>query len=109
MGRPIYKIEFNQEYLEDKVLQQDSTLEGKEHEIESAMEVQKRNLKNRMPFKVKLKRIWSESKEQINIESIKDNDRNEISRKTLNLQYMTLPDERGYWLDTGEFILNIKS
>lgn len=106
-GRPIYKLDFNDEQLKEKVLEQNSLLEN-EREISNATEDYKKNLKMRMPFSVKIKREWSASKEALSIEVVKDVNRNETSKRFLKLSVMTLPDEEGYWLDTGEFILNIK-
>jgi hypothetical protein len=93
-ARPIYKLDFNEEGLKEKV-------QG------GSVEDYKNRLKNRMPFKVKIKRVMNESKEKVTIELIQDVERNEMSTKFLSLGVMTLPDENGYWLDTGEFILNI--
>jgi hypothetical protein len=56
-----------------------------------------------------LKRAWSESRENISIERIKDTNRDETSKSALSLSVMTLAEESGYWLDTGEFVLNIKA
>jgi len=106
-GRPIYKLDFNEVEIREKVLEQYSNLNG-EQEISNAIDKYKQNLKNRMPFKVKIKRNWSDSHENIYIDSIKDVNRNEPSKRLLTTSFMTLPDEQGYWLDTGEFNLNIK-
>jgi hypothetical protein len=94
-ARPIYKLDFNDEALKEKI--QDGSVED-----------YKNKLKNRMPLKVRIKRTFNESKEKITIESIQDSDRNDMSNKFLMLSIMTLPDEKGYWLDTGEFILSTK-
>lgn len=107
-GRPMYKLDFDNKAIEQKVVERQPDLEGKPNDIADAVEDYKNNIKNRMPLKVKLKRNRSESKEKINIDRIKDTKRNELSRRFLTLNVMTLPDEKGYWLDTGEFILNIK-
>jgi hypothetical protein len=61
-----------------------------------------------MPFKILLKRNYLESKEHIHIERIKDGQGEELSRNALSCGYMTLKEEYGYWLDTGEFSLNIR-
>ncbi len=107
-AKAIYKLEFNNKFFEEKALEQDSSLLDDDKKLQNAIETQKRNLKNRMPFQLQLKRTWSESKEEISIERIRDSSKNEISKKTLSLAVMTLLEESGYWLDTGEFILNIK-
>ena len=106
-GRPIYKIDFNETEIRKRVLDQDPNL-GTQTAINIAMQNFKYNLKNRMPFKVSIKRNLSESKEQIIIDRIRDASNNEPSKNFLSLSIMTLAEETGYWLDTGEFVLNIK-
>jgi hypothetical protein len=105
-GRPIFKLDFNNEALKEKISERDPTLE--KLDVLKQVEAYKVNLKSRLPFIVKLKRVPSESKEDIFIDMIKDVTKNEMSRSSLSLSIMTLADENGYWLDTGEFVLNIK-
>jgi hypothetical protein len=105
-GRPIFKLDFNNESLREKISERDPFLE--EVNVLKQVEAYKVNLKSRLPFIVKLKRVPSESKEDIFIDMIKDVTKNEMSRSSLSLSIMTLSDENGYWLDTGEFVLNIK-
>jgi len=106
-SRPIYKLTFDDVEIRKRVLSQNSLLTN-EKEISEAVESQKNKLQSKMPFKVTLKRQLSESKEVITIERIKDANRDEPSRSILSLSVMTLAEESGYWLDTGEFVLNIK-
>ncbi|MCC5944873.1 MAG: virulence factor SrfB [Bernardetiaceae bacterium] len=106
-GRPIYKLDFNEDELRTKVIERNAALED-EKEIHNAVEAYRNNLKNRMPFRITIKRDWSESREHVYIDNIRDAERNDISRRFLNLAFMTLAEEKGYWLDTGEFVLNIK-
>lgn len=107
-GRPIFKLDFNNEILSEKVWERDMFIKDNPVETSKQVEAYKVNLKNRLPFVVKLKRTLSESKEDIFIDSIKDATKNEMSRSFLSLSIMTLADENGYWLDTGEFVLSIK-
>jgi len=116
-GRPVYKLEFNDEEIRKIVLEQNSLLES-DLEIDGAVTKYKDNLNQRMPFKVVLKREETKVKDDssghikeiknVVIDRIKDNNNTERPRRVLNLSIMTLPDEKGYWLDTGEFVLNIK-
>lgn len=106
-ARPIYKMQFNDAYFKEKVLEQNPLLHT-EKELSTAIETYRTNLKSRMPFKVKIKRDWSSSKEVLYVDTVRDSNKNESSKQILNLSFMTLQDEKGYWLDTGEFILNIK-
>lgn len=78
------------------------------NQINNQIEAAQYNLKNKMPFRILLKRNFNESKETINIERITDLDNNDISRNSLYCKPMTLKEEYNYWLDTGEFNLNIR-
>jgi hypothetical protein len=116
-GRPIYKLEYDDAEIRNKVKEQNSSLED-EKDIEKAIENYIDNLNNRMPFTVTLKREEKRIKDKTTqkikeiknlvIESALDN--NDVEKKRiLNLSIMTLPDEKGYWLDTGEFVLDIRN
>jgi len=106
-GKPIYKLEFNEKEIQRRLQENDPLLHN-EQAIRREVEQFKNNLKNNMPFNVRIQRNIRESKEQVSIERVTDASRNERSRHLLSLSLMTLPDEYGYWLDTGEFVLNIK-
>ncbi|HMD01078.1 MAG TPA: virulence factor SrfB, partial [Ferruginibacter sp.] len=106
-ARPIYKLEFNEAYFREKALEQNPNLKT-EKEITMGIENYRSNFKTRMPFKVKIKREWANSREVLFVDGVRDANKNESSKQILNLSFMTLPNEKGYWLDTGEFVLNIK-
>ncbi|QDK77731.1 hypothetical protein EXU85_03620 [Spirosoma sp. KCTC 42546] len=107
-GKPIYKLEWNNEEIMKRVIEQNPILSDNEQDVENAMQHYKVTLKNSMPFRVKLQRNWSESKETLTISRVLDANKNERSRQMLSLSIMTLADEYSYWLDTGEFILNLR-
>jgi hypothetical protein len=105
-SRPLYKVDINEAYFRQKVLDQHP--EGiKEKELAEEINRLRTALIARMPFKLTLKRDWINSKEVIKIDSGIDRLMNDISHQQIALQYMTLPHEKGYWLDTGEFMLGI--
>ncbi len=105
-GKPIYQLTFNYDEIRDFILQRQGSLTDKE--LKDQIDRQEKNLKNRMPFEMVISRTFIESKERIEIEEIIDADRDEVPSKWLKMSYMTLPEPQGYWLDTGEFSLNIK-
>ena len=70
--------------------------------------VEKNKIYQNLPLKITLSRDIDESKEQLKIESVEDNDGNDKSNKFFKLNYQTLDNENGYWLDTCEFILNAR-
>ncbi|MBS1664760.1 MAG: virulence factor SrfB [Bacteroidetes bacterium] len=106
-GKPIYKIQFNDAEIKKKVMEQDPFL-ADVNAIARAVESYKTMLKSNMPFHVQIQRTPSQSKENVSIVRVLDANKSERSRHLLSLNIMTLPDEYGYWLDTGEFVLNIK-
>lgn len=116
-GRPVYKLDFNDEEIRKTVIENNSLLED-EKDIDNAVTNFKDNLTNRIPYTVVLRREETRVKDQLTervkevkniiIDRIRDANKTERSKRYLNLSVMTLPDETGYWLDTGEFVLNIK-
>ncbi|MEL7147380.1 MAG: virulence factor SrfB, partial [Bacteroidota bacterium] len=102
-GRPMYKLQLSRQWLLERA--RSNGLTGNEE----AMAIEKEQVKmmNRVPLTVTVERIFDESKEEIRIVEIEDKDDNPVSNGVLELLKCTLPDERGYWLDTGEFTLNI--
>jgi len=106
-SRPIYKLEFNESYLRKRVMQKNSHLDT-EIEIQDEMKEEKAKILRNMPLKVKISRQFRQNKEEIEITSVTDRNRDDLSENILSLNLMTLPDETGYWLDTGSFILDIK-
>lgn len=83
IGTPIYKLDFTSVAHAEK-------------------------LASRLPLKVEIEREYETDKEVIpRIETILDNDGDEIAPSYLQLRLQSLPDEYGYWKDTGSFDLPI--
>ena len=76
---------------------------------EEQISIEKNKIHQKFPLKITLSRDIDESKEQLKIESVEDNEGNEKSNKFFKLNYQTLDNENGYWLDTCEFILNARN
>lgn len=70
--------------------------------------IEKNKIYQNLPLKITLSREIDDSKEQLKIESVEDVEGNDKSNKYFKLNYQTLNDESGYWLDTCEFILNAR-
>jgi hypothetical protein len=70
--------------------------------------VEKNKIFQNLPLKITLSRDIDESKEQLKIESVEDHEGNDKPNKFFKLNYQTLDNENGYWLDTCEFILNAR-
>lgn len=62
-----------------------------------------------LPLTITLSRDIDISKEEIKIEQVEDVEGNDKSIKYFNLNYQTLDNENGYWIDTCEFILNARA
>ena len=69
----------------------------------------KADIVQKMPLKLSLSRDIDISKEEIIIDSIEDSEGDELPIKSIVMNYQTLDNENGYWLDTCEFILNARS
>lgn len=70
--------------------------------------IERNKIYQNLPLKVVLSREIDESKEILKIESVEDIEGNDKPNKFFKLNYQTLDDENGYWLDTCEFILNVR-
>ena len=70
--------------------------------------IEKNKIYQNLPLKITLSREVDESKEQLKIETVEDSDGNDKPNKYFRLNYQTLGDEDGYWLDTCAFILNAR-
>jgi hypothetical protein len=75
---------------------------------EEQISIEKNKIYQNLPLKITLSRDIDESKEQLKIESVEDNDGNDKPNKFFKLNYQTLDNENGYWLDTCEFTLNAR-
>jgi hypothetical protein len=75
---------------------------------EQQISIEKNKIFQNLPLRITLSRDIDESKEQLKIESVEDNEGNDKSNKFFKLNYQTLDNENGYWLDTCEFILNAR-
>ena len=76
--------------------------------IKEQIEKEKNTIRQNLPLKVELSRDYEESKEVIRITRVEDAQGNDKPNKYFTLHYQTLEDEKGYWLDKCEFILNAK-
>jgi hypothetical protein len=70
--------------------------------------IERNKINQNLPLKFALSREVDESKEQLKIESVEDNDGNDKPNNYFRLNYQTLDNENGYWIDTCEFILNAR-
>lgn len=106
-GRKIYLLDFDEDRIKEK--QRSRFPDIPEDELQQEVENYKTRLKNQMPFTVRLEREYREDREDVKIESIEDRERNDLGKSTFRFRLQTLEEEKGYWLDTGEFHLKINA
>ena len=75
---------------------------------EEQVNLEKNKIFQNLPLKIILSRELDDSKEQLKIESVEDAEGNDKSNKFFKLNYQTLDNQNGYWLDTCEFILSAR-
>ncbi len=75
--------------------------------IKNQIDVEINSINQNLPLKVEITRDYDESKEIVKIVSIEDSEGNTKFTNYLSLNYQTLSNTDGYWLDTCEFTLNI--
>ncbi len=75
---------------------------------EKQINLEKNRIFQNLPLKITLSRELDDSKEQLKIESVEDAEGNDKPNKFFKLNYQTLDNQNGYWLDTCEFILSAR-
>ena len=105
-ARNIYALEFNDERIAELANKNGNIDDFK---LADSIETIKHKLRTKMPFKVNLTRDIEKDKEELKIQEVLDYEQNEISKSYFNLVIQTLPEQSGYWLDSGEFTLNIRN
>jgi hypothetical protein len=105
-ARNIYSLEFNEDRIMETLMK---SAQNDPNKILDSLEAFKQKLRMRMPYKVTFSREFEKDKEQIVIAEILDHEQNDISKGYFELNLQTLPEKAGYWLDTGQFTLNIRN
>jgi hypothetical protein len=102
-ARPLCKLVFNEEHIAER-----ATTYGSGRGAFDALEQRKGQLLQRLPYKVTLARDPERDKEQLTIVQVTDREGDDIPKTFFELRTQTLPNDAGHWLDTGEFVLNIR-
>jgi hypothetical protein len=105
-GRPAYVLDFNTKKISDQIKRKDPALDA--NGIADQMLLYKNQLRNRMPFHVKISREYRDNKEKLSVDAITDRERNDVSTALVGLKVQTLQQDTGYWLDTGAFQLRVR-
>jgi len=105
-SRNIYAIDFNDARIIESLNRKGQADQSR---LTDAIEAFKHKIRSRMPLKFTLTREVEKDKEEIFITEVMDNEQNDISKNYFELHTQTLPETAGYWLDSGEFTLNIRN
>lgn len=105
-ARNLYSFDFNEEKIIETL---NKNLKNDAIKISDNLEAFKQKLRMRMPYTITFNREFEKDKESIVITEIIDNEGNDISKIYFELNLQTLPEKIGYWLDTGQFTLNIRN
>lgn len=102
----LYSIRFNDKEIKANIRKSNPSRD--EAYIDNQLGIEKTTIRQNLPLKIQLVREYDSSKEVVRIESVEDSEGNKRPSKYFIMHYQTLEDEKGYWLDKCEFILNIK-
>lgn len=103
--RPFYVLDINEDHINEK-LQKGGELS--KFDLQQRRNDYLNSLLGKGPFVFELEREDSdENKEKLTIESVKTDSDEEVSRDDFSLIIQSLNDPECYWLDSGEFPLNI--
>ncbi len=105
-SRNLYVIDFNESKIIESLNRKGQTDESR---LSDAVEAFKHKIRLRMPLKFMLSREIEKDKEEISIIEVTDFEMDDISKNYFELHTQTLPETAGYWLDSGEFTLNIRN
>ena len=105
-SRNIYAIDFNDAKIIESINRKGPSDQAR---LADAVEAFKHKIRSRMPLKFMLTREIEKDKEEVYISEVMDSEMNDISKNYFELHTQTLPETVGYWLDSGEFTLNIRN
>lgn len=104
-SRILYVLDFNDKKFKETILQKTPDLSP--NELNDQLEVYKNRIKSKMPLNLTIIRSYKEDKEKLEIDSITNNDREDVSPSFIILKPQSLIEDVSDWLNTGKFILTI--
>lgn len=105
-ARYLFQIEYNEQYIYNiarakSINKKESISDAIQNEI---------NLRNsELPFHITVLREFDIDKEKLEIEGVTNEFHNDPPINLFTVKTITLANENGYWFDTAEFTLSIKS
>ncbi len=104
--RVFYVLDFNYENIERKIKQKDIS---DVKLIKEQMESEKTKIRLLMPLTISIVREdYLFDKETLSLEEVKDKNQDDLELSLFSLQIQSLSEAENYWLDSGEFILDIR-
>lgn len=102
--RPFYNLEFNRDKIEEWVTNRFELPISNRERLKEETDNRLESLQKRGPFKFNIVREeYPEDKETLIIESVIDRNGEDLSKNYFSLQIESMNEDKGYWLDTGEF------
>jgi len=109
-SRPFYVLSYNMEKMEEVVTARHGIDPSDKREVKRMADRELDRIRQTAPFKVNIVREnYNEDKEQLRIESVIDNNSNDVSINYFIFQMQSMAENENFWLDSGEFNnLNVK-
>jgi len=105
--REFYLLEFNNENIQRKIMQKGFV---DVNQIKDLVESEKLKIRTLMPLTITIVREdYLHDKESLILESVNDKNQEELPLGFFSLQIQSLSESENFWLDSGEFILDIKT
>jgi hypothetical protein len=108
--RPFYVFDIDEANITHRIKHQkfDEGIELTQQELQALVKAEKEKILAKCPLSVKLAREdYAESKEKLTLERVAGDDGDELNAKDFKLEVQSLNDPDCYWLDSGEFNINI--
>lgn len=103
-SRPFYVLTFNLEKIEESLIIRNKIDPNNKRQLKTALESELNKMRRNAPFKVTiLRENYNEDKEALRLESIIDNNHDDLSLNYFSLQLQSMSESENYWLDSGEF------
>jgi len=101
-ARSLYVLDFNREKIEERMKNRYGDIDV--NQIKESVENEIARIRMQMPLKVSVERDnYQSDKECLTIQSVENNNQDELPLPYFNLQIQSLKDSEYYWLDSGAF------
>lgn len=109
--RPFYMLGFNEERIGEKMMNKYSVDENDQQRAADVLNNEIQRIRRLAPFTFSIVREnYSEDKELLTIESVKDRNGEDLPIKYFSLTVQSMDEAEDYWLDSGAFVsLGIKA